>query len=262
MKQIRIKGTDLDVSKLVFGTDRIHHTFSAIDRQNLLERVIDQGFTHFDTAPLYGYGVAERELGKLKASGKDFTISTKICLYSPGGDDQSLRTTIFRKTFGKVFGKFNKPVVDFSIKAAETSVNNSLRRLSSECIDILLIHEPIADLINTDEWMKLAQNLKASGKIKYLGLAGNIENIRECMQLPNDLFQIIQTQNSLRHLEAKQLEQFNREAQFTYGYISSEMRVSSNVNSNAILREAAYLNPRGAIILTTTSADRIKNIAI
>lgn len=79
MRSIILFNTSFTVSRLGFGTASLHHLLSSGDRQSLLETAFDHGFTHFDTAPLYGDGMAERELGKFLASKREkVTIGTKF----------------------------------------------------------------------------------------------------------------------------------------------------------------------------------------
>ena len=80
MYQIVLEGTDLKVSKIGFGTAALHHSFTSSTRLSILRTALDGGITHFDTARLYGYGIAESELGRFfgKNGRKDLTISTKV----------------------------------------------------------------------------------------------------------------------------------------------------------------------------------------
>ena len=80
MDQIILPGTGLQVSRLGFGTASLHHTLRSADRQKLLKSALEAGFTHFDTARMYGEGMAERELGKLLSAEmrQQVTIATKF----------------------------------------------------------------------------------------------------------------------------------------------------------------------------------------
>ena len=77
-----IDGTDIEVSRLGFGTSSLHHLLSRRDRRSLLLHAESVGITHFDTAPYYGYGLAERELGlALRDRRSRITVTTKVGLY-------------------------------------------------------------------------------------------------------------------------------------------------------------------------------------
>ena len=59
---------------------------------------------------------------------------------------------VFRKSVGKIIPKLSKPNIDFSIDFAKRSIDTSLKKMKIENIDILLIHEPIINLLNVEEW--------------------------------------------------------------------------------------------------------------
>ena len=68
---------NLRVSRLSFGTSRLHRILNKKKRLNILESAAIKGVNHFDTAPLYGYGQSERDLGEIFRSEKEITIATK-----------------------------------------------------------------------------------------------------------------------------------------------------------------------------------------
>lgn len=84
----------------------------------------DAGVRFFDTAPLYGSGLAEERLGEaLTARPRDaYVVSTKV---------------------GRVLvGEPPTPVFDFGADAVRRSLTESLRRLRLERADIVLVHDP------------------------------------------------------------------------------------------------------------------------
>src|SRR5215831_19035716 len=75
--------TRLTVSRLSVGTVPIGGMYAAVDEEvarATLQRSYDLGVRFFDTAPLYGNGVAERRLGEFIASvsRNDVVLSTKV----------------------------------------------------------------------------------------------------------------------------------------------------------------------------------------
>ena len=80
MQRIKLKNTDLEVSKIGFGTGSLHHLFFSLSRREILSAALDGGITHFDTARLYGNGIAEKELSSLlgKNGRHNITIATKV----------------------------------------------------------------------------------------------------------------------------------------------------------------------------------------
>lgn len=125
------------------------------DARNAVERAIGLGINYFDTAP--GYGNSEEVLGQaLKGVKQPVFLSTKL-----GG----------RPT----------PFLPQDKACLRTSVEESLRLLGRDCIDILMIHEPDrpgqydwwTDMVNVKgPVLELLGELKAEGKIRYTGLGG------------------------------------------------------------------------------------------
>jgi D-threo-aldose 1-dehydrogenase len=130
----------IDVSPLSFGCAPIGGLFAPVgDEQAFatLQRAWDGGIRYFDTAPLYGLGVAERRLGSfLKDKARDdYVISTKVGRIIrdgvPGPDLAG-----WTESSDKVFD------FDFSYDGVMRSVEDSLERLDLDRVDILLIHDP------------------------------------------------------------------------------------------------------------------------
>lgn len=102
-----------------------------------MEAAWDAGIRFFDTAPLYGSGLAERRLGEvLRSKPRDeFVLMTKVGRLlradAPPDPDQSFRGT----------PPLN-PVFDFSYDGVMRSFEESLQRLGLDRIDVLLIHDP------------------------------------------------------------------------------------------------------------------------
>ena len=88
MHTATLPGTDLTVSRFVFGTSSLFNVRGRANRMALLEEAIAQGFTHFDTAPYYGFGHAERDLAPVLRRHPDVGVTTKVGLCSPGGGAQ------------------------------------------------------------------------------------------------------------------------------------------------------------------------------
>src|SRR5258708_3808860 len=104
MRQVVLPGTSIRVSRLSLGTGSLHHLRTSRARQALLTAAYDNGFTHFDSAPSYGFGTAEQELGRFISGGsRRITIATKIGLYPPRGSRPSLASVWGRKMAGRMF---------------------------------------------------------------------------------------------------------------------------------------------------------------
>lgn len=254
MKQIVLPRTDLSVSRFSFGTGSLVRILSPQDRQRMLHAAADAGFTHFDTSPYYGFGVAERELGQLLAARPELSVATKAGLYSPGGEDSGNAVIILRKAAGKIFPSLTKPVVDLSVARAKASLAASLRRLRRARVDLFFLHEPEVALVQTDEWLRW---LEGEDRVRHFGIALETSRLRGFLDADHPLARVVQTQDSLDGREADALAVHGRPMQLTYGYLSSrEGEPRADVAST--LRAALVRNASGSIVVSTTKLSRLQ----
>lgn len=260
MNKITIPGTDLQASRFSFGTASLHHLFRLEQRLALLRAAIDAGFTHFDTSPYYGFGLAEQSLGQLtQAELQRITIATKVGLYGPAFSGPSVPEILLRKVAGKFIKSVNKPIVDWSLARARESVEQSLRRLQRGHIDILYLHEPVAELIASDEWQRWLESLVKAGKIRYWGVAGEAPAIAAMLEKSPGLAQVVQVRDSLSQHQADILLPHQRAMQFTYGYMADA--ATRGMPAPVKLTQALARNATGSIIVSTRKADRIAELA-
>ena len=132
--------TSLEVTRFGLGTAPLAGLFEAVAEDQALrviDRAWDAGIRHFDTAPLYGYGLAELRLGKaLRDKPRaEFVLASKVGRLlradAPPDPRQEFRGT-----------PPVNPVFDFSYDGVMRSVEESLERLHLDRIDILHIHDP------------------------------------------------------------------------------------------------------------------------
>ena len=170
-----------------FGCSHITGGFEARSNVRLLRSAYDLGLRHFDTAPLYGHGTSEEVVGDaFRGDRHKITIATKVGI--PHGvlsrKNQLVRflaSPIRRWTPGisklatrKIYS--TKPVTDFSLSSIERSVENSLTKLKTDYVDILLLHEVCLEDIS-DELLGKLQGLVSEGKVRRLGIGTTIQNI-------------------------------------------------------------------------------------
>lgn len=125
--QSRVLGrTGLEVSLLAFGAAPIANLYRSVSETQAIETVhaaLAAGITYFDTAPLYGNGLSETRLGlALKGVPRDaIVLSTKV---------------------GQQAGANGKRQHDYSRDGVLRSLESSLKRLQTDRIDIVHIHDP------------------------------------------------------------------------------------------------------------------------
>ncbi|MDQ6777489.1 MAG: aldo/keto reductase, partial [Actinomycetota bacterium] len=79
MAVLTLPGTAITTSRLGFGCAELYREPSSAQRRRLLDSAHHAGIRHFDVAPMYGLGVAERELGAFASQRRDqVVIATKF----------------------------------------------------------------------------------------------------------------------------------------------------------------------------------------
>ena len=131
----------IDLPRLGLGTAPLAGLFREVDERTAIATVDAawaDGIRYFDTAPLYGSGLAEERLGAALASRPraDYVVSTKV--------GRSLRP-------GRANAKFVgapalEPVFDWRPDAIRQSLAASASRLGLDRVDIALIHDPEENL--------------------------------------------------------------------------------------------------------------------
>jgi D-threo-aldose 1-dehydrogenase len=134
---VAIGSTQTSVSRIGFGTAPLGGLFEAVDEAQAsaaLERGLALGLSYFDTAPHYGWGLAEQRLGAALATASPRpAIGTKI--------GYGLRPSTESKH--PFFGVPDlEPYVDWSPAGIEQSFAESLERLGVDRVDILYLHDP------------------------------------------------------------------------------------------------------------------------
>jgi aryl-alcohol dehydrogenase-like predicted oxidoreductase len=168
MKYRKFGSTDLMVSAIGFGMWPIGGTirvgdYGVVDQSEgirAIHRALDLGITLFDTAPAYGDGHGEEVLGEALAGNRKASIVTTKCAVRW---DHATRAWI----------------TDSSKESILASVEQSLCRLRTDYLDILLIHVPDPNAVPADA-MAGFESLQESGKVRFVGVSNfTLEQIRE-----------------------------------------------------------------------------------
>lgn len=178
------------VARLGFGCANLSRSMSASEALTLLERALDCGISHFDTARMYGSGAAEAMLGQLARRRRaEMTIVSKAGIAARGRAERALG-----KAAGLLPGLRDPGPFRFGLFAPQQvrrSVETSLRELQTDRLDALLLHESApADI--TDELKSLLAELKQQGKIGRIGIATSPEHSAALASLHPELCEIVQ----------------------------------------------------------------------
>ncbi|MEU6662011.1 aldo/keto reductase [Streptomyces sp. NPDC046821] len=173
--------------RLGFGTAPLGNMFRAIpddEARATVEAAWDHGIRFFDTAPFYGAGLAETRLGEvLSTKPRDsYVLSTKVGRVILDEHETDV------PDFGEKGGLFehgnpNKIVHEWTAEATERSIEDSLKRLGTDRLDIVWVHD-IAQDFHGDLWIqkyeeartgafRVLSRLRDEGVIKAWGLGVN-----------------------------------------------------------------------------------------
>lgn len=230
-------------------------------RQRVLDAAYDHGMTHFDTAPYYAFGIAERELAPLLARHPGASVTTKVGIYSPGGEAQSGAAVFARKAIGRVLQSSNRPTHDSTVDRAKRSLDASLRRLGRDHVELYMLHEPDWASLRCDEWLRWLEDEIAGGRIGNFGVAGEAERVAPFLAHSSRLAAVVQTSDSIDRHEPDLLSQYARPLQITYGYVSAAMSRDKDAVAEDILKEALRRNESGAVIVSTRRPERMRQYA-
>lgn len=145
--------TGLKVSIIGFGASPLGGEFGSVDPaegQRAVHYAIDEGINYFDVAPYYGRGLAERRLGQYTGGKRD-----KIILTSKAG-------------------RYDITDFDYSAERIMRSVEQSLKRLQTDHIDLYQLHD--VEYAKTEQIVSEAIpamfKLREQGKIRFVGITG------------------------------------------------------------------------------------------
>jgi D-threo-aldose 1-dehydrogenase len=180
----------LDVTAIGLGSAPLGGLFSPVsetDAEATLAAGWSAGIRFFDTAPLYGFGLAERRLGAfLRQQPRDsYAISTKVGRLLRVHDGAAVEDGHYKGT------PRERPVFDFSHDGVMRSVEESLVRLRLDRVDVLLVHDPDD---HYDEAVagafRALERLRADGTVKAIGAGMNQSEmlVRFAEAVPVDCF--------------------------------------------------------------------------
>src|SRR3954451_7810387 len=117
------------------------------DSIRIIHRALDGGINFVDTADVYSAGASEEIVGEaLKGRRDDVVLATKF--FMPMGEDRNAR------------GGSRRWII--------REVENSLRRLGTDYIDLYQVHRPSPDT-DVEETLGALTDLVRAGKVRYIG---------------------------------------------------------------------------------------------
>ncbi len=187
MKQRPLGRTGLAVSAVGFGAwaiggNRYGNSYGPTDdaeSRRAVRRAYELGCNFFDTADVYGHGHSEEVLGAaLVGIRSEIILATKVGGNFYNRDVHPLRAPRLSEALGQPLADLAPDVVlpmthdaNFSPAYLRFAVEQSLRRLQTDYIDLLQLHNPALNLIADPETYHALDDLKAAGKIRFYGVS-------------------------------------------------------------------------------------------
>lgn len=180
---------DFQVTEIAFGGGAISgegggYGFGHVtdeDAISLLQEALDRGINLFDTAPVYGFGLSEKRMGKAFLGKRD-----RVFIVSKGGipwdDNKRLK-------------------LDNSPKVIQKMLEQSLKDLRTDYIDLYMIHWPDNN-VDIRKPMEYLSKVKEEGKIRVIGLCNSfVEDINKACEI--ERVDVLQSEFNLFNSSAK-----------------------------------------------------------
>jgi D-threo-aldose 1-dehydrogenase len=205
VEQIRLASSGRETTRLGYGCSSIMGALGRRQSLRLLEAAYDAGIRHFDVAPMYGYGEAESCLGELRARRNDITITTKygIAPLKRGGMLRAARRVVgpvlqrvpaIKRRLVRAAGALAAPAEKsrFSADEASVSLENSLRALRTDFIDVWLLHEAEASDLTDDALLNFLHHAVAQKKIGTFGVGSDTAKLPALLRERPAYCQVVQ----------------------------------------------------------------------
>jgi aryl-alcohol dehydrogenase-like predicted oxidoreductase len=159
--------TGWKVAEISFGAWAIGGSWGHVSDEEAmaaLRKAVDCGVNFFDTADVYGGGRSERLIADLKKNYKrDIIVATKAGRRLP-----------------------QQSVAGYSAANLTAWVEDSLRNLATDALDLLQLHCPPTELYSRPETFDILDRMVKAGKIRYYGVSvEKVEEALKAIEFPN-----------------------------------------------------------------------------
>jgi aryl-alcohol dehydrogenase-like predicted oxidoreductase len=249
-------------SVLGFGCAPILGSVDGPKARVALEKAYELGINYFDIAPSYGFGEAEEFLGKfLLGKRTNCIVASKFGIEA----HPAARFLSPLKGLVRVIRRGRRPSdntpqnensatsrllprVPITPTRMKQSVERSLRRLRTDHLDILLIHEPAETVSGFEELLRASSQLKSEGKILAFGLATGFADLKKTHSNISSRLDILQLGCPLLNdeLEVMEVERGDK-SNILYGATRS-IAQSRHVSVPESLALASKMFPKSVVL--------------
>lgn len=270
MRRISVSGIGGGASIIGMGCASLGSRVGRAEGLRALERAFDAGITWFDVAPSYGDAEAEIILGEfVRGKRQNVEICTKLGI-RPAHTPFAMRAVkpvlrhvltavpVLRKYVTRARPAAAK--LPITVEMISASVDASLRRLATDHIEVLALHEADADEVVRDDVLAALDRVVRHGKAKTIAIASSID-VGLLGATRSEIFGIVQVANNPFEPSlaiAAERPPLERAISFVthsaYGAFGALQRIREIIHSNAsnlrMLRDAGYSGPSETIAAT------------
>jgi D-threo-aldose 1-dehydrogenase len=271
-----------------FGTGGLLRIGSDRGRRETLAAALANGIRHFDTAPIYGFGEAERALGRfLRGRRHQVTVTTKFGLRPSAlavrlaplqrAARQALR--LFPSLRGAAIrgsgALYAAP--DFSVDEVRVSLESSLRAMRTDHVDFFLAHQASARALPGEDLIGVLEQLQHEGKIRAYGVATEFDWMAPVLQARPQLARVVQFDCDPGGQNARGLPG-TAGLRITFGLLGRALptlrgrlraadagsgaaeldRLDDDTLGGLLLRALVLANPGGIVLMQSRSVGRIE----
>ena len=214
--------TGLNVSEIGFGALEIGRDWGIpvdgnrsrpdeIEAARVLNAVLDTGINFIDTAP--AYELSEERIGKaISHRRREFVLATKVGERRNDGEDS---------------------LYDYSGAATMRFIEQSLRRMKTDVIDLVQIHSAPVDVIRKGETLEAMTQAQQQGKVRFVGMTGDVASAVEAVK--NGGYDTVQVSYNIAYREAEE-KLLNLTREHNIGVI-----IKDGVGAGRLTDKAAHL---------------------
>lgn len=149
------------------------------DAIRTLNTALDAGITFIDTAP--AYELSEERIGKAISHRRhEFTLATKVGERKDDGEQSHY---------------------DYSAKATTAFIEQSLKRMKTDVLDLVQIHSAPIEVIRKGETAGALLKAQEQGKVRFIGVTGSVEAAIEAVK--DDSYDTVQVSYNIAYRDAE-----------------------------------------------------------